>query len=189
MLVISIFSYSLNVFYTFNKQKASFVAYSFSVNAINLNESKFLLFGTEFRELSLFRMAGFIETDICFPKARISSWGKRIHFTKTGTALGATDICLPKPRIVLGETDMFLEVSMGHEIDMGHTQIAVSQSQLHSLETPNSNPVFRAVPLSLQSSNRRICDLCLQESIPSVSITASVYNNIIRNCVQYDKPR
>ena len=60
-------------------------------------------------------IAGVIETDI--------------HFTKTGTALGATDIRLPKPRIILGETDMFLEVSTGHEIDMRHTQIAVSPSQ------------------------------------------------------------
>ena len=55
--------------------------------------------------------------------------GETIRFSKTGTALGATDIHLPKPRIVLGETDMFLEVSTGHEIDMRRTQIAVSPSR------------------------------------------------------------
>ena len=74
-------------------------------------------------------MTGFIETDIHFPKVRISSEGKRIRFTKTGTALGATAIRLPRPRIVLGEMDMFLEVSIGHEIDMSCTQIAVSPRQ------------------------------------------------------------
>ena len=50
-------------------------------------------------------------------------------FQKTGTALGATDIHLLKLQIVLGETDMLLEVSIGHEIDMRRTQIAVSPSQ------------------------------------------------------------
>ena len=66
-----------------------------------------------------------IETDIRFPRARISSKGKRIGFSKTGTAFGAMDIRLPKPQIIQGETDiyMFLEVSLGC------TQIAVSPSQ------------------------------------------------------------
>ena len=33
------------------------------------------------------------------------------------------DIRLPKPRIILGETDMFLEVSTGQEIDMHNFNI------------------------------------------------------------------
>ena len=41
-------------------------------------------------------------------KARISFSRKQICFTKTGTALGPTDIRLSKPQIVLGEMDMFL---------------------------------------------------------------------------------
>ena len=38
------------------------------------------------------------------------------------------DIGLLKPQIVLGDTDMFLKVIMGYEIDMHRTQIAVSTS-------------------------------------------------------------
>ena len=66
-----------------------------------------------------------------FPKGENIVLGETDHnrFTKTGTALGAMDIRFLKPRIVLGETDMFtLEVSTGHEIDMRCTQIAVSPS-------------------------------------------------------------
>ena len=71
-----------------------------------------LLAYLQFCFLQILIKAGVIETDISFTKARISSYGKRIRFMKTGTALGAMDIPLLKPQIVLGETDMFLEVSM-----------------------------------------------------------------------------
>ena len=63
-----------------------------------------------------------------FPEGKNIVLGETDPFLKE-TALGAADIRLAKPRIFLRETDMFLEVSKGYEIDKRCTQIAISPSQ------------------------------------------------------------
>ena len=65
--------------------------------------------------LTIFEKAGVIVMEIFFLKV------KQISFTKSGTVLEATDIRFSKLRIILGEMDMFLEVSKGQEIGMPHT--------------------------------------------------------------------